>query len=108
VYGNSEMVRGDEIVPRIAWKLIYGLPESSLRQHRVHGYRRKRFHDHLAVRLGPNFLLVEPGRIPPVELVLETNVCDEEEVRRKGRQTSMSRARIWGSSTFSASSSGAA
>jgi SAM-dependent methyltransferase len=85
VYGNSEMLRGDEIVPRIAWRLIYGLPKSSFRQSLIHAYRRKRFHDHLAHRLGGNFRLVEPGPIPPLELILETNVCDEEEVLRKGQ-----------------------
>lgn len=84
MYGNSEMLRGDEVVPRIAWRLIYGLPKSSFRQNLVHAYRRKRFHDHLANRLGGNFRLVEPGPIPPLDLILETNVCDQEEVIRKG------------------------
>jgi SAM-dependent methyltransferase len=83
LFKNKELMRGDALLQRVIWKGVLNLPQSKLRSGLIHSYRRKQFEAFLDARLGSSFRPVDPGPIPPLELILQTNVLDNAEVPKK-------------------------
>ena len=82
MFDNNEMLRGPELLPRVAARILYRLPDSDLRARLLYRYRENQFYGHLARRLGNAFTPVDPGPVAPPELIVQTAVLREADVPR--------------------------